>query len=244
MEITNKPLKVKRKLKKILSQNTAIKIKVFVENNYPEDEKMIKRMVRQIMCAGRLEVYDNDVVKTYFCKQKTCLVCNSIRLAKFLSKTLDYISESGNILYHMVLTVRNPSIEDLNETIDKMYGFFKNSSIKKDKRYKELNKKIMFIRSFEATLKEENRTFHIHFHILLTGKIESEVKEYGELIIKYWLKYFGDKANIKAQYLEEQKKSILENFKYLFKINDISESNIRMLYHLLKSYRGQKIIYR
>lgn len=241
MEISNKSLKVKRQHKKVISQKTAIKIKVFVENNYPEDEKIIKRMVRQIMCAGRLEVYDNDVVKTYFCKQKTCLVCNSIRLAKFLSKTLDYIDQSGNILYHMVLTVRNPSVEDLKETIDKMYGFFKNSSLKKIKRYKELNKKIMFIRSFEATLKEENRTFHIHFHILLTGKIESEVKEYGDLIIKYWLKYFGEKANKKAQYLEEQKKSILENFKYLFKLNDISDSNIRMLYHFLKATEGRRL---
>ena len=241
MEITNKPLKVKRKIKKALSQNTAIRIKVFVENNFPNDEKMIKQMVRQIMCASRLEVYDNNIVKTYFCKQKTCLVCNSIRLAKFLSKTLDYINQSGNILYHMVLTVRNPSVDDLKETIDKMYGFFKNSSVKKDKRYKELNKKIMFIRSFEATLKEEQKTFHIHFHILLTGKIESEIKEYGELIISYWLKYFGDKANVKAQYLEEQKKSILENFKYLFKLNDISETNIGMLYHLLKATEGRRL---
>ncbi len=221
--------------------DTAIKIKVFVDNNFPDDEKMIKRMVRQIMCGNRLELYDNDVVKTWFCKQKTCLVCNSIRLAKFLDKSLDHINKTGHTLFHMVLTVRNPSINDLKETIDRMYGFFKNSSLKKDTRYKQLNKKIMFIRSFEATLNEENKTFHIHFHILIAGTNEKEIKEYGELIINYWIKYFGEKANMKAQYLEEQKKSALENFKYLFKINDISESNIRMLYHLLKATEGRRL---
>ena len=79
-------------------------------------------------------------------------------------------------------------------------------------RYKELNKKIMFIRSFEATLKEENRTFHIHFHILLTGKIESEVKEYGDLIIKYWLKYFGEKANKKSSIPGRTKEKYFREF--------------------------------
>jgi hypothetical protein len=241
LKVSNSVLKVKRSLKKVLSQNTAIKIKTFVENNCPEDEMMIRKMIRQIMCAVRLEVYDNDIVKSYFCREKTCLVCNSIRLAKFLDKYLDKIKAEEK-LYHMVLTVKNPVANSLKDTIDKMYSFFQNSMIKKDKRYKELNKEIKFIRSFEATLKEETKTFHIHFHILLGGKLEEEVKEYGNIMISYWLKYFGEeKANIKGQYLEEQTRSILENFKYLFKINDISDSNIKMVYQLLIATAGRRL---
>ncbi len=33
----------------------------------------------------------------------------------------------------------------------------------------------------------------------------------------------------------KQKKSELENFKYLLKLNDITDSNLHMLYHLLNA---------
>ena len=240
MNKANQVLKAKRCIKKILSIKTAFKILGYVKVNFPKDEKMIKRMERQIKCSNRLEVYSNDVVRSMFCKQKTCLICNSIRLAKFLDKYLDEITK-GTILYHIVLTVRNPQHKQLKKTINKMYGFFRNSAINKNKDYRELNKKVKMIRSFEATLNESANTYHIHFHILLASKNEQEVNIYGNLLIEYWMKYFGDKAHKDAQYLEKQERSILENFKYLFKMNDISDNNISMVYHLLKALEGKRL---
>ena len=189
-----------------------------------------------------LDIYSNEVVKTAFCKEKTCLICNSIRLAKFLDKYLDKIKEE-NYLYHMVLTVQNPDANKLKRTIEMMFNFFKNSSIKKDNTFRILNKRIKFIRSFEATFNEKNKTYHIHFHILLAGSNEIEIKEYGEIIINYWMKYFRKKVKVNraAQYFEPQERSVLENFKYLFKIKDISDSNLGMVYNLLKAIEGKRL---
>ena len=40
------------------------------------------------------------------------------------------------------------------------------------------------------------------------GEHRDWLKEYGNIIIEYWLKYFGDKANRKAQYFKKQDKSL------------------------------------
>jgi hypothetical protein len=80
-----------------------------------------------------------------------------------------------------------------------------------------------------------------HFHCLLAGENESEVIRYGEILIEYWLKYFGELANRKAQYLYPQKKSPMENFKYLFKVKDINKSLISMVYNTLKATKGRNL---
>ncbi|MBI9073393.1 MAG: protein rep [Melioribacteraceae bacterium] len=202
--------------------------------------KYIRKMTRQIMCGSHIEVYDNGVVRSRFCGQKTCLVCNSIRLAKFLDRYLPALMAEP-FKYHMVLTVKNPGDDDLEEEINRMYKFFNQSSIKRNERYKELNKKIRFIRSFETTFNVEKHTYHIHFHILLSGDNEEEIKEYGALLIDYWLKYFGEKAHRSAQHFEPQRKSVVENFKYLFKLKDVNKSNMRMVFNLLKATDGKRL---
>jgi len=135
----------------------------------------------------------------------------------------------------MVLTVRNPELEDLKNKIDKMYLFFQNSGLKKNKTFREYKKNIKMIRSFETTFNVKRHSFNIHYHFLLAGQNENDVKLFGKTTIQYWHNYFGEDANYKAQYLGKQRKSELENFKYLLKLNDITDSNLHMLYHLLSA---------
>ena len=163
------------------------------KNNKFKDLPMEERMMRQLGCSSCMFEYPNGLIKTTYCKQKTCLVCNSIRLAKFLTKYLDGLTD-GKIIYHTVLTVRNPGRENLRQTINKMFKFFNNSSIKKDKVFRRLNKLVGMIRSFETTLNEREKTYHIHFHILLSSNNEKDIIAYGMILKKYWLKYFGNKA--------------------------------------------------
>ncbi len=240
MQSDDSLLKTKRYLKKILSQKIAYMIKDYVKENFPEDEMMIKNMRRQIKCTNNLQVYDNKVVRSIFCGQKSCMVCNSIRLSKFLNKYLSFIEEKP-YKYHMVLSIRNPNESNLKESTNNMFKFFKQSSIKRNKDFKELNKKIVFIRSFETTFNRMANTYNNHFHCLLAGENDNEVKKYGELLIEYWLKYFKDLADKKAQYLFPQEKSVLENFKYLFKVKDIDKSVIPMVYNLLKATKGKNL---
>lgn len=240
MQLQDWELQVKRGYRKITSTNIAVMLKEYVEENFPEDKIFIRNMIRQIKCSGYLLVYEDGTIRSYFCNQKSCPICNSIRLAKFLDKYLS-IMEQQQFLYHLVLSIRNPSRQSLKNRIKKMYKFFDQSAIRRNKIYKEFNKKIKFIRSFETTFNRAMDTYHIHFHILLGGDNENEVKTYGKLLIEYWLKYFGELADPKAQYLKKQKKSPLENFKYLFKFKEITKETIHMVYQILKATKNKKL---
>lgn len=198
MLITDSALKAKRNYKKVASVRIAAKLLAYVEANHPKNEAMIKRLRRQLNCSIRLEVYTNGVVKSHFCGQKTCPICNSIREAKFLDKNLDGIMKE-NYRYHLVLTVRNPGARELKKIIKKMYTFSRNSSLRKNKEFRKLNNKMKFIRSFEVKFNVWEDTYHTHFHILLAGEDKNEIERYGNLIIEYWIKYFGEKANRQGQ---------------------------------------------
>lgn len=238
--IENKLKKDTEKLKEELGHLSEKELNAIIEKESETDKRFIKRMSRQIACSHYLTVYNNDIVRTQFCSQKTCLVCNSNRLAKFLRIYLKRINDA-NARFHIVLSIKNPSSNNLKEEIERMYKFFQQSSIKRNKRYKELNPKIMMIRSFETTLKTKTKRFNIHFHILIAGEDKLELIEYGELLIEYWIKYFGDKAGRGGQYLEEQQKSALENFKYLVKLKDIEKGHYPMFYDLLKATEGKRL---
>lgn len=240
MKVDDVVLQVKRHRKKEVSQKIAIMLKDYAEENFPEDKIFQRKMLRQIRCSSFIQELDNGNLISHYCKEKTCLVCNSIRAAKFLDKYKSQI-EKRSFIYHNVLSIRNPSDENLKNDIDKMFKFFNQSSIKRNKRYLELNKVIDFVRTFEVTFNSRAKTYHIHFHCLIGGEIENEVIEYGKILIDYWLKYFKDKADLKAQYLEKQQKSILENFKYLFKLKDISKKEIPMLYTFLKAVQNKRL---
>ena len=234
MLITDSDRLLKRINRKKKSTDLAIRLKIYVGANYPEDEKFIKRMQRQIDCNSKLVEYEDGTITSWFCDCKICYICNSLRLVKFLKKYLNAIKQEP-FKYHMVLTVRNPELEDLKNKIDKMYLFFQNSGLKKNKTFREYKKNIKMIRSFETTFNVKRHSFNIHYHFLLAGQNENDVNLFGQTTIQCWHNYFGEDANYKAQYLMKQKKSELENFKYLLKLNDITDSNLHMLYHLLNA---------
>ncbi len=240
MKIDDVVLQVKRNRKKIISQKVAIMLKEYAEEKFPKDKMFQRKMLRQIRCSSYIEVLENGSVKAHYCKEKTCLVCNSIRAAKFLDKYKSNVEEKS-FIYHNVLSIKNPNDENLKNDIDKMFKFFNQSSLKRNQRFKELNERIGFVRTFETTFNARAKTYNIHFHCLIAGDYENEVVEYGEILIDYWLKYFKDKASIKAQYLKKQEKSILENFKYLFKLKDITKNEIPMLYTFLKAVHNKRL---
>ena len=242
MNISDSDKLQKRIIQKKKSWEIANKLKNFVEKNHPEDFGMIKRMNRQVFCANRILLLSDGSLVSNFCGQKTCYVCNRIRMIKFIKKYLEGI-KGENHKFFVTLTIKNPNTENLKGKIEQFYKFFQNSYLRKLPRYKQLNKIIKMIRSFEFTLNNLHKTFHIHLHILLAGEIAAEVNEYGELLIKYWKKYFNEEGEVSddAQYLEEMKKGELENFKYMTKLDDINSDNIFMLYKILSTLRHKRL---
>ena len=235
MNISDSDKLQKRIILKKKSLELANRLKGFVEKNNPEDLTMIKRLNRQIFCTNAIILLEDGSLVSHYCGQKTCYVCNKIRMIKFIKKYLEGI-KSERFKYFLTLTIKNPSEVNLKSKIEQFYKFFQNSYLKKHPRYKGLNKMIKMIRSFEFTLNSRSKSYHIHLHILLAGENKSEVNEYGELLIKYWKKYFNEDGEVSddAQYLKEMKKSEIENFKYMTKLDDINSENIYMLYKILK----------
>ncbi len=123
MKNTDSDRLLKRINRKKKSTDIAIRLKIYVEANYPDDKKFIERMQRQIDCNCRLVEYEDGRIVAWFCDSKICYNCNSLRLVKFTKKYLDAVKEEP-IKYHMVLTVKNPELENLKNQIDKMYSFF------------------------------------------------------------------------------------------------------------------------
>ena len=130
MLITDSVRLLTRINRKKKSTDIAIRLKIYVGNNYPEDEKFTKRMQRQIDCNSKLVEYEDGTIISWFCDSKICYNCNNLRKVKFYKKYLDPVKEEP-FKYHMVLSVKNPSLENLKATIDKMYSFFPNSGLKK-----------------------------------------------------------------------------------------------------------------
>ena len=112
MLITDSDRLLKRINRKKKSTDLAIRLKIYVGANYPEDEKFIKRMQRQIDCNSKLVEYEDGTIISWFCDCKICYICNSLRLVKFLKKYLNAVKEEP-FKYHMVLSVKNPSLENL-----------------------------------------------------------------------------------------------------------------------------------
>ena len=90
-------------------------------------------------------------------------------------------------------------LDKFQDAIDGMFKFVENSGLRKNKTYKSIFKDVKWIRSFECTLNTKNNTFNLHFHYLLAGQDEAKVKLFGELLIEYWIKYFGEDEETKKQ---------------------------------------------
>ena len=79
----------------------------------------------------------------------------------------DFTIEEKLVIYHNVLSIKNPNDENLKNDIDERFKFFNQSSLKRNQRFKELNNRIGFVRTFETTFNSRAKTYNIHFHCLI-----------------------------------------------------------------------------
>ncbi|MCF8260694.1 MAG: protein rep [Melioribacteraceae bacterium] len=225
-----------------------------------KDGRLKKKIERQLNCCSFLEVYSNDETRTWFCGQKTCRLCNSIRMAKLLGVYKEQV-EKYQFNYHLSLTMENlycKSEKDehgvyslnykneemtISKRIDEMFKFWHNSMLCKLDIYKKLTKEVNFIRSWEVTFNRVN-SVHPHFHLLLVSNNEDSIKTLGNLIIIYWIKWW-ERRKVRcvneAQKLEPIRKTILENFKYCLKLSDIKNSNALKLIELLRATDSRRL---
>lgn len=136
----------------------------------------------------------NGNVKTRYCKNRLCLICNSIRTAALLDKYACIFEAWEDNTYMVTLTIKNCIGDDLKESIDEMQKAFIKAKDSIKKKYQSgLVKKFEGLRKLECTsLREDD--YHPHFHILVKGK------QNAELLRNYWVKNVNKSHLISCQH--------------------------------------------
>ena len=158
-------------------------------------------------CASTIE-HDGNKLKSKYCKNRWCLVCNRIRTAVNIVKYSDEVKSWGVDKYFVTLTAPTVLGEFLKNTIDERLNVFQ-----KIMRVFE-NQKIKFIgiRKLECTYRPLTNKFHPHFHCIIKGKVEAE------LLLSEWLKRYPD-ADIRGQNVKQcDDNTVMELFKYFTKL--------------------------
>lgn len=165
-------------------------------------------------CAGEL-IKEGDEIKGKYCKNRTCLICNSIRTAQNLNTYKPVIDAWSDDMYMVTLTIPNCSEDLLKPSIDGMFNIFtqiKDTLRKRHQRGKGV--KFEGLRKFECTYNPHRDDYHPHFHILVKG--EEGAKE----LLNQWLnrtQHLGTKR-IAQDIRKADKNAALELFKYFTKV--------------------------
>ncbi len=182
-------------------------------------------------CCENIKQIGKTLTSKY-CNNRWCATCNRIRTAKLIQGYEPILLKIKD-KYFVTLTVPNCSETELFETINKMLREFnKIKDLLRKKKYK-----LYGIRKLEVTYNFEKNNYHPHFHLIIKGKIESQ------LILNEWLKRFPDARKIAQDIRMADEKSIKELFKYFTKLvsKHSNKAYIYALDQIFQSMRGKRV---
>lgn len=229
LEDKNKQILLKKARKKYFSYRLAY-------NLYALNSSLQKSYKNTLYCASIL-IQQNGQISTTYCKNRWCLLCNSIRTAILINGYMPIIKEFKEP-YFVTLTV--PTCSE---------GVLKSRIITLQLIWTKINKlaqrhKISFkgIRKAECTLRPDEQ-YHYHFHVILEGKAQAT------WLISRWLEYT---KHIGARRLAQDMRAVeslkggsLELFKYFTKIlskhNGKSYIDYKGLNVIFEALKGHKI---
>lgn len=192
-----------------------------------------KGINRALGCGAFIKV-SLDGIKSRFCGNRFCLVCNRIRTAQLYAMYEKPLTSLPD-LHFVTLTIKNPTKDKLRACILAMYRDFK---LLKDALRKQ-NIKLKGLRKLEITYNDRENTYHPHYHLIISGLNEAEN------LVQSWLDY-NETASYKAQNIKKADESALkELFKYFTKLksnNSYSEKiTISALNHIINSITRVRI---
>jgi plasmid rolling circle replication initiator protein Rep len=230
------------------------------------DESIISRSRLQQMrdCASYL-VFGNvegrkKLVDANFCRMRLCPMCNwrkSLKMFSQVSEITDVIlEEKPNVRFiFLTLTVKNPSAEELQNTLERMNEGFK-WLVQDSKNFalaKCLKANLLgYLKATEITYNSENNTYHPHFHVLLEVRPSYFGKGYVKQLeyVQMWksaLKLdYDPKVDVRVV-KNATSRTIAEMSKYptktadLLKLNDLRQA-VEALIVLHKTMRNRRLI--
>jgi hypothetical protein len=167
---------------------------------------MKKSYERQLSCGETMLQKKTGELKSYYCRNRSCIQCAGIRTGQMISSYGEEVM-SWKKKYLVTLTIKNVERAELRSAIKKMSADFRVV-------VKHLNYhwgKVKLVRSTEITYNEEMDNFHPHMHLIVEGY------EPARALMKHWVKITG--GSILAQDLRKaDENSVLELFKYATKL--------------------------
>ena len=156
----------------------------------------------------RTVLQDGNQLKSRYCNQRWCLVCNSIRTGKLINGYSPAIESMTNP-YFVTLTIKNVKAYNLKRSIEAMQKEFV--------RTKDILRKrgivLKGIRKVEVTYNESTKEYHPHFHCIIDGCKESFC------LVSEWIKRHPEQATYKGQDIRfADKETPAELFKYFTKM--------------------------
>jgi hypothetical protein len=197
-------------------------------------------------CVSKLTQLSDGKIKSEYCKNRFCIVCNKIRagiLHNTHKKALQTV-ETRSVTLTTDLTKTCVTKNDLEQAYKTMLKAFQRVWRKTQKKYGKLKA----LRKTEVTWKFYRGTFHPHFHIIM----ENNSNE-AEYLIEEWLKEFPDASKFAQKNQITNEGVFSEVFKYLCKMWDTQkdengEYKITLPYPadkmdiIFEVFRGKRII--
>ena len=255
--LANQPFNEPKFIEKKLQTNNII-IK-FYETGFTKESEKIKQ------CGNYLEFIfkEHQITKenkkklanANFCKNRFCPVCSWRRTRNItgqLKEAFTAIQEKEKIAtLFLTLTVNNPDVKDLKDTIAKMNKAFKRMS--ETKRFK--NAILGYFKSIEILGdKTPNGQAHPHFHILLVVK-ENYFKKSDYINQKEFLQMWRDatrnqnitqvdvrRIKSKNENFSDIDSAIAETVKYSVKHSDLCKRTNEDFYYLYTQTKNLRFI--
>lgn len=205
-------------------------------------------------CASTL-VRKGKKITSRYCRNRTCIVCNSIRQAVLL-KRYKPVMQDWNC-YFVTLTIPNVIPEKLRTALDEMNLIFKRIKDKASKHIRRVaagkserrdnmpNDHFKGLRKYECTINANTKTLHPHFHFIVDSK------ETADYILREWLartQHLGTNGtDRKGQEVSKATPGTeMELFKYFTKVvssEKTKEGNkkiiyIKYVYDIYKGFQG------
>lgn len=203
--IADKKSLLKRARRKYFSSNFSLRLVDASKNNIRSVLK--KSYWNTFHCARQLQVCADGSVKGHYCKNRWCLVCNSIRTARLI-RTYQPILDGWEDKYMVTLTVPNCKGLDLKHSLEYMYYYFTQCK----NTFKCRKVKFVGVRKLECTYNAVTNEYHPHFHVIVRKK------EVADALVDEWLKRIKYATRAAQDVREANTGSSMELFKYFSKV--------------------------
>ena len=192
-----------------------------------------KAYINTFACASFV-VKEDDRLKSKYCKNRWCLVCNRIKTAYLINKYTPFISQWHD-KHFVTLTAPNVKKAKLSAEIDNHLAVL----LKIKDRLRKQGHKIVGIRKLETTYNPERNDYHPHFHLIV------ESRQHAQMILNYWLEYYPA-ASAAAQDIQPATDgTIKELFKYFTKITSDSKKSesitLPALDSIFEAVKGRRV---